>query len=449
MCSLRVTPEWLKAVQDAWFTLDKGGFAWCSGEDVLSLAWSVCKLENVPPSTLPAVSAQLLNELAPNATASSERRGILSLGAFKKWCLSKNIGVEEVRSLFAETTQINAAREGGLGADLWTDAVKATVSNGPLALFLLTSCSSVRTHMCEGGRSENLAADILAQYHGGRLGGGGKDTVELCLAEYRKKLEAWRESVWGKAEESKSKGRVEAAVDAAYAELVTPIQPRTDASRHMMTVGTVVDSPQAKTKEGEAGGEAQVKLHPAVSVVTAVGDFGEEKGAYADVDAKEVHEKLMSCEWSTVFVNENSVKARAASPLEGIGGAGGEDEDKAVLERLVDTLLQSNDLSILDELRQLRGGEAGGMESPPPPPPPTEMPSPNTTMRRGSDLGSALRALTPNREKGGTKEEREAGIEEVLKLGMRFAKADGHHDIQESPILKGLTKDVGGSVLKL
>jgi hypothetical protein len=465
----RVPGTWLASVQQCWFSLDTKGYGWCTGEDAVNVAWSLCKLEGVRTREVDGIVSGVLGDIIGNTT--DERRGVITLASFQKWCMKRGVGEEEVKALLAEARQTDKGKQ---GRALWAETVKENVRGSELERFLLQECGGRCTEVCLGGDTSKLASEISEEFRKGRIGGGGKDVIEQCLMDYGAKIEQWFGVVWGDRDADEEEDDEDDEV-----ELVTPIQHRFDASRNILSVATNhSETPQAKkpnrsltpspkpgsnkaspeyleASQQQARHQKKTTISaPLSTVISASGDFGE-AGREENFDAAELNEKLAKCEWKTVWVNESAVApVRAAAGGGGRGGGGegaDEEKEKESLERLVDSLLQSNDLSILDDLRRLRQGHDGVSPGPPPPPPEQQPESPNSTMtkksRRGSDLLGALRALTPTREKGG---QGAGGLAAVMKLGLDFNKDDGV-DVHHTPVLQALRGDEmdGKSELKL
>ena len=233
-------------------------------------------------------------------------------------------------------------------------------------------------------------------------------------------------------------------------------------------------------------GSARPSIVPSKPTLTYCGEV--ESEALANLHAsRKLFSEVTGATWEDVYVSHkrpegipNVFDFHNAHLDEG----GGDEGDGETLESLVDALLRTNNLEILDQLRAVRGIEGGlgglgdlgggggelglggrrGLALPPPaapaPGPTTESPSPRSLMRkkgqRGDMLSMALKNVTPKAggdgggdggKGGGGKGSRGrrpsyAAIEGIVKIGLQMNAEDGNV-IPESPVLKALEADKG------
>ncbi|GMH86610.1 hypothetical protein TrST_g13903 [Triparma strigata] len=242
--------------------------------------------------------------------------------------------------------------------------------------------------------------------------------------------------------------------------IATPIDPK-NGSRHNLTINTGDFNERGETPRG---GDMQMKPEsaelptmqqnmqrqssaPLKPTITFCGDVASEAMSNMEKSQK-LYSDVMSTEWEEVYVNSTKPAGVVDNAFDFHNAHTFDDakDEGERLEELVDALLRTNDLGILDQLRAARGMEGEAV----PPPAPAAAPSPRSVMRkkgqRGNELAQALRNLTPTgKGKGKKTPRRTAGtssaLEAVVKLGFEMNAEDGGDNINQSPMLRGIRSD--------
>jgi hypothetical protein len=218
--------------------------------------------------------------------------------------------------------------------------------------------------------------------------------------------------------------------------MVTPIYDRSASVRNLTvaTGGLLTEfeaAPAAAAKEESAtGGSKRLVIYDGKET----GFVREEKGSGLAVG-------LLNANWEECWISkEKRVPAENSRSIFNFRNDGHVElhGEGVTLEALVDELLATNKLEILDKIRDLRG-EAG---LPPPAPPISPSSAMKKKERRGSQLLAALRGLSP-KPKGGKAGAIGAGaVEAILKLGTDMNMDDGV-TIQSTPVLTAMKAELG------